>query len=171
MADLQNLWSPPILDLSVDRYAAFKMWKSRWEDFTVVTELSKKPAEFQCSMLKYAFTEETRKIYDSLTLTEEEKNNCGAILTAMETFARGVINETLERHNFNTRKQEEGENFDDFLTDLKLLSKNCNFCDTCHNGLIRDRIVGGIREKKVKKEITSRTKSNPPKNGGHMPCS
>lgn len=51
MADLQNLWSPPILDLSVDRYAAFKMWKSRWEDFTVVTELSKKPAEFQCSML------------------------------------------------------------------------------------------------------------------------
>lgn len=102
---------------------------------------------------RYAFTEETRKIYDSLTLTEEEKNNCGAILTAMETFARGVINETLERHNVNTRKQEDGENFDDFLTDLKLISKNCNFCDTCHNGLIRDRIVGGIRENKLRKKL------------------
>ena len=38
-------------------------------------------------------------------------------------FSRGMVNETLERHLFNSRKQDDGEKFDDFLTDLKILSK------------------------------------------------
>ena len=69
MGEAQNLWSPPILDLSVDRYAAWKTWKSRWEEYAIVTELSTKPQTYQCSMLRYAFNEETRKIYDSLSLS------------------------------------------------------------------------------------------------------
>ena len=72
-AGTQNTWSPPILDLSVDRYAAFKLWHSRWTDYTVVTKLAEQTPEYQCSMLRYAFSEETRKIYDSLSLTDEQK--------------------------------------------------------------------------------------------------
>ena len=34
----------------------------------------------------------------------------------MEEFAKGIINETLERHKFFQRKQEEREGFDDFIT-------------------------------------------------------
>ena len=48
----------------------------------------------------------------------------------MVEFAKGIINETLERHKFFQRQQEEGESFDDFLTDIKLLGQNCNFCST-----------------------------------------
>ena len=137
MANAQNFWTPPILDLSVDRFAAFKIWRSRWNDFAIVTELAQKEPEFQCSMLRYAFSEDTRKIYESLSLSDDDKKNVNTILKAMETFARGVVNETLERHTFNSRKQEDGECFDDFITDVKILSKNCNFCDTCHDGLIQ----------------------------------
>ena len=86
MLNSQNTWTPPILDLTVDRYAAFKMWKSRWNDFVVVTGLSEKQPEFQCSMLRYAFSEDTRKIYESLSLTENDKKDVNVILNAMETF-------------------------------------------------------------------------------------
>ena len=67
------------------------------------------------------------------------------MLEALETFARGVVNETMERHTFNNRTQEDGEKFDEYLTEIKLLSKNCNFCNQCYESLLRDRIVGGIK--------------------------
>ena len=43
-------------------------------------------------------------------------------------------------------KQEEGEVFEAFLNDLMELSKGCEFCLECRDGLIRDRIVVGIRD-------------------------
>ena len=54
-------------------------------------------------------------------------------------------------HTFNQRIQEEGETFDDFVTDIKILSKNCNFCATSHDSMIRDRIVTGINDTLRKK--------------------
>ena len=87
-----------------------------------------------------------------------------------ETFARGIINETLERHNFNARTQQEGETFDDFLTEVKLLSKNCNFCATCHEGLFRDRIVAGVCDDALRKKLLSETQAQPQESRGHMPC-
>ena len=64
-----------------------------------------------------------------------------------------MVNETIERHLFNSRKQDDGEKFDDFLTDLKILSKNCNFCVDCYPGLLRDRIVGGIQDDKIRQNL------------------
>lgn len=65
------------------------------------------------------------------------------------------MNETLERHIFNSRTQDESEKFDDFLTDVKNLSNNCNFCPTCHPGLVRDRIVSGIACSATQKKLLS----------------
>ena len=48
-------------------------------------------------------------------------------MRTLETFSRGIISETLEHHTFNMRQQEDGESFDDFMTDVKTLSKNCKF--------------------------------------------
>ena len=70
-----NLIAPPKLDLSVDRYAAFKAWKVRWSDFSILTKLKDKDPAFQCAMLRYSFTEETQKIYESLNLDNQNIDN------------------------------------------------------------------------------------------------
>ena len=155
MAEYKPQFEPPKLDLSVDRLCAFKAWKDRWTDYAVVTELEQKSAEYQCSMLRYTFTEETRKIYNTLGLTTDEAKNATTIIQKLETFAKGTVNETMERHTFNSRRQEEGEPFDDFLTELKHLSKDCNFCPNCHDGLLRDRIVAGIRDHPLRRKLLS----------------
>ena len=59
-------WTPPIVDLSVDRYVARKAWWAKWNDYFIVTELGKKALGHQCVMQMYAFTDETRNIYDTL---------------------------------------------------------------------------------------------------------
>ena len=63
MGDPKNLWTLSTLDLSVDRYPAFKAWRTRWEDYTIITEMDKKPNQYQCAMLRYTSTKETQKIY------------------------------------------------------------------------------------------------------------
>ena len=155
---LKSGLTPPSLDLSVDRYAAWTIWRRKWSDYSLLTKLSEQPVEYQRALLRYTFTDETRNIYESFNLSTEDAKNPNKILDALDTFSRGMVNETLERHLFNSRKQDDGEKFDDFLTDLKILSKNCNFCADCYPGLLRDRIVGGIQDDKIRQNLLADNK-------------
>ena len=111
-------------------------------------------------MLRYTFSSETCNIYESFNLSEVEKNDPDIIITKVEEFARGIVNETLERHKFFKRLHKDGECFDDFLTEVKLLSKNCNFCNTadCFGSLLRDRIVSGISRDDVREKLLAEKK-------------
>ena len=57
---------------------------------------------FQCASLRYTFTEETRKIYDSLAIDTDEVN---VIIETPENFSKGIVNETLERIIFFLLRQ------------------------------------------------------------------
>ena len=146
---------PPLLDFTVDRYAAFKSWKTKWQDYVLLSGLKAKHEEFQAAMMRYTFSAETRNIYDSLNLSEAGSKKPARTMADMEDFAKGILNETLERHSSNSRKQEEGEKFDDFLTEIKLLSKNCKFYDACYPSLVRDRTVSGIFSDEVREKLLS----------------
>ena len=61
----------------------------------------------------------------------------------MKLFSKGLISET-GGHTFNLRKQEEGEPFDDFVRDIKILSKKRNYCKQQYPGNLRDQIVAGV---------------------------
>ena len=51
-------------------------------------------------MLRYAFPDETRKIYETLNLIAHQQKVVTEIISALEKFVKGIINETLERHTF-----------------------------------------------------------------------
>lgn len=63
---------------------------------------------------------------------------------------------------FNQRNQKEGERLDNFVSELKQLSLNCEF-GALRDSLIRDRIVGGVvsdglrGELLIRPELTLRT--------------
>ena len=43
-----------------------------------------------------------------------------------------------------------------FLTNIKLLAKDCNFCnDACQSSNISDRIVGGVKDNELRKQLLS----------------
>ena len=146
---------PPILDLTVDRYASFISWEEQWEDYVLLSDYQRQTDEVKAARLRYTFSAETRKIYNSLSLSSEEKKDPAIILQEIKKFAKGLVNETMERHQFNSRQQHEGETFDMYFTELKILITNCGFCAQCLDGLLRDRIVGGIRSDEVRKELLS----------------
>ena len=119
---------PPVLDLNVERYAAFRAWKEKWDDYVLLSGLGDKDKKMQAAMLRYTFSTDTQKIYTSLSLSTATKEDPKLITDELEKYAKGTINETLECHHFKTRQQEDGEKFDEYLTELKVLATNCNYC-------------------------------------------
>ena len=82
----------------------------------------------------------------NLSLSDEDMQKTGEVIKALRLHAQGQLNVVMERRNFNLRFQQEGEQFDDFLIDIKELVKTCAFCSKCQPSLIRDRIVVGIQD-------------------------
>ncbi len=62
---------------------------------------------------------------------------------------RSVI---VERFNFNSRCQEEGETVATFVAELKKRSELCNYRNSLSD-MLRDRIVCGIRDKAVQRRL------------------
>ena len=71
-------------------------------------------------MMRYTFSAETGNVYDSLNLSEAGPKKPSRIMAAMKDFDDRILNETLERHSFNSKRQDEGKKFDDFLPEIKL---------------------------------------------------
>ena len=145
--------TPNHLDLSTDRGESFHVWKESWEDYVLLTGLADAEPKIQLAALKNSMTPESRRVLRNLELTETQRADPEAVLTALESFAVGQINEVIERKKFNERRQADGEIFDDFLTSLRELSRACNFCATCNDSLIRDRIVMGLRSAETVKRL------------------
>ena len=106
MGNPKNVWTPPTLGLSVHRYAVFKAWRTWWEDYAIITELDKKPNQYQWAMLRYTFTEETQEIYQSLNITSNDTNT---IMEELKKFARSIVSKTLECHTHSTKESRKRE--------------------------------------------------------------
>ena len=61
-------------------------------------------------------------------------------------------NVIMERHKFNARVQTEGEPFQSFAADLKILANTCEY-GTLKDDLIRDKIVCGVASSYVRKQL------------------
>ena len=70
----------------------------------------------------------------------------------MHKSQHGFMSVIYERYVFHTRVQGEGETIDSFTTDLRLKSQSCEFGSLQHS-LIRDRVVVGIRDSKIKERL------------------
>ena len=137
----------PKLDLQVDRGTDFKAWKKQWQAYLSLSGLSDQSAEKQVQALTLCFSRETLTIVDNLGLTDDQRKSVKEIVTAIEAYVNGQINESVERRAFRSRTQQEGETFDDFLVSLRELAKTCNFCDdACTQKNIRDQIIAGLTD-------------------------
>ena len=54
-----------------------------------------------------------------------------------------------ERHRYNNRKQEQGENVFTYLTELRTIARNCDHESITPEEILRDTLVLGIRDDKV----------------------
>ncbi|CAH1188736.1 unnamed protein product [Phyllotreta striolata] len=122
------------------------------EIYLVATGLKDKDDETKVAILLNIAGEEAQKKFRTFNLTSEEKKNFDTVVAAFENYCKPLRNETYDRYKFFTRKQQEGETFDSFVTDIKDLANLCNF-GTLQDSLIRDRIVSGILDASLQERL------------------
>ena len=107
----------------------------------------------QYDVLMSCLADDTLKVVDNFDLASDEKHDVTKIINALERYAKGHINETVEHHNLLSRVQQPGERFDDFYLDLRELSRTCSFCDNCTKTILRDCIVRGVSSARAHRKL------------------
>ncbi|XP_023238018.1 uncharacterized protein LOC111636862 [Centruroides sculpturatus] len=156
MSTFQNLPPPKPMLVEGDLGANWKKFKKSYLLYSTATELTTKNNETQAAILLHCLGEDALEIFETLELSEEEAKQPNVILEKLELYFIPKSNQSVESHKFNTRVQGLSEAFDDFLADLRKLSINCEF-GNLRDRLLRDRIVSGIRDQKVKERLLRET--------------
>ncbi|RWS24326.1 hypothetical protein B4U80_10480 [Leptotrombidium deliense] len=123
-------------------------WDRFIDDFEVFALATKLQEEKDTKVQQATFLNiagpEAQRIFKTLTIDSNETDTLKAAVAAFAAYCKPKANEIFATFQFHKREQREGEPFDKFLTDLKLLAKDCNF-GTMEERIIRDKIVIGIR--------------------------
>ena len=91
------------------------------------------------------------EIYNTFTWATDGNNmKLDKIMEKFKVYCNPRKNLTYERHIFNTRNQQVGENIDAYVTDLK---NKASLCEFSTDSFIRDRIVWGIRSDEVRARL------------------
>ena len=142
---------PDRLSLGGNAIKNWKLFKQRWQTYSVITELNTLPAIKQRAIFIHCLDDDALEAFNTFQIAEDE--TVDQIITSFDNFIVGETNVTYERYVFNRRTQEEGESFDFFYADLQRLIKSCDYCDNCRPSLLKDRIVLGIQDASVQKEL------------------
>ena len=161
MAASYSLPSPAILEIH-DTQAAEKWtkFKRAWKNYALATEISKKSEDVQVATLLTVIGEEAREVYSTFTdwTNPGDDNKLGPVLDKFESYCQPRKNVPFERYRFNRRAQETGESYDQYCTALRKLATGCDFGSITQEEIIRDRIVFGIRDSKVRERLLREAK-------------
>ena len=132
----------------------FSAWREKYRGYRLLTGLdSLSIPEQRAALLALLDDEWTRVVRYSLDVDGNTKVD--DVLDKMEKHLRSQRSVILDRKDFYTRPQADGEPFDDFLMALKELAEFCDFCKHCMDDRLRDRIVTGIRSEETVRLLLS----------------
>ena len=151
---MERLTPPEPLNLDGTNLAdSWRQWRQRFELFSLATELTSKDAKIQSATLLHVIGPAALELYNTFTWdNEDDKQKVETILAKFAAYCIPRTNVTWERHVFNTRNQRDDENIDQYVTDLRKKAQTCEF-QNLRDGLIRDRIVCGIKCDKTRSRL------------------
>ena len=119
--------------------------------------LDNKPDARKVALLLTIAGPQAIEVYNTFVYEDgEDQSKFNTVLAKFEAYCSPKKNETYERYVFRSRLQQPGESVDGFVTDLKIKAQSCNF-GTLKDSMIKDQIVFGIDDKKVRERLIRET--------------
>ena len=129
----------------------WRKWKQTMELYLQIC-MNEKSKKEKCSVFLYVIGQTGRDIYNAMTLPEDERDKINVLFAKFEEYCKPKQNITIERYRFNSRVQGKLETVDQYITELKLIPKNCSFGEL-ESQLLRDRVVCGIHSDEVRQHL------------------
>lgn len=84
-------------------------------------------------------------------LEEDDRKKLSVHYEKFEEYVKPRTNVIYNRYRFQTRIQADTETFDQFVTELKLMVRDCNYEKS--EEMVRDRIVIGVKSHKIREKL------------------
>ena len=151
MASLNKVNPPERLELGCNATVKWQLFKHRWANYVTITELNSPNIDKLKPMFLHCLNDDALRAYNSFQLSEDA--SIETVIQKFDDFIIGEINVTYERYIFNKRIQAEGETFELFHAEAQRLMNNCKYCENCRESILRDKIIVGINDKCLQKDL------------------
>lgn len=151
-AVIQNLSPPEPLSFDGNVSENWKKWKKKFNIYLEATESTTKADAVKTAILLHTIGEEAYEKYETFELTEEQRKQYSTVVEAFEKYCVPKKNESVNRHLLFQRRQKDGQTFDQFLTEVKRLSLNCDL-GALKDSLIKDLIISGVQNTSLKNRL------------------
>lgn len=132
----------------------WRIWKSKWIDFSVLARLNEQPMPYRLAMFRHTIGDEARRVLETMQYDkDEDSSDLETIIRKFGDFCEGQTNEIFQRYQFFTRGRHPDESIESYVTELRILARSCNFCKCMADSLIRDRIVFGVNDENITKRL------------------
>ncbi|XP_049875309.1 uncharacterized protein K02A2.6-like [Pectinophora gossypiella] len=139
----------PLHKLTAEEY---KKFKNRFEVYRIAAGANNMESEVQVALLLHVMGPQCQDIFQTFEFPKDEAKNYVAVVKKFDEHFIPLKNESVSSHVFFTRDQRRGETFDDYVTELRKLAKECEF-GTLNDRMIRDRIVTGIGDSRLQDRL------------------
>ncbi|KAK9686222.1 hypothetical protein QE152_g37356 [Popillia japonica] len=130
----------------------WKLWRARFENYLVASEVCKKDEKTQCAQLLHYIGDDGFKIYTTFKLEEGQQNKLKDLLRKFEEHFIGKENVAYERYKFFTYRQEEGKSLEDIVIELKKKASRCKL-EGLQDRLIVTMITCRIRNEAIRQRL------------------
>ena len=107
----------------------------------------------KCSYLLLWIGEKGRDVFNTWTLTADESKKLKTYYDKYSAYITPKSNPIYARYKFHERMQGEQETIEKFVTELKLLVKDCDYPNA--DEMVRDRIVFATNSPHVREKLLS----------------
>ena len=147
-----NIPLPGKLEMQGDVELNWKRFQRQWRNYSIAARLDKEAESFQVAVLLSCVGVEAQDVFEGLPFAgEDDKGKIDVVLHKFEEFCMGSTNEVYESFKFHSRQQQDGENIEAYVATLRSMAKSCKFQE--ENRMIRDRLVMGIRDDRVREKL------------------
>ena len=124
---------------------SWKLWLKHFDFYLAATEKDTKGDKVKTSIFHTFLSKRKRNIETFTFEPGDEMKLLVPVLQKFSEYCNPRKNITILSHKFFTYKQQEGQNFHDFVTELKKISSECEF-GNLQDSLIKDMIVCGTKD-------------------------
>ena len=148
---------PPPPSLEIHDANAAEKWKKfllAWNNYSLATKLNNEDEAIQVATLLTVIGEQARDVFKTFQFTREaDKQKIQPVLKKFKEYCEPRKNIPFERYLFNKRVQEPGEAYEQYRTELRKIAEGCEFDKITPDEILRDRLVFGIRDNKVRERL------------------
>ena len=132
----------------------WKEWEQTWTFYSDAIQLDREEEKRQVSTLMTVIGPEARKVYSNFQWDDlDNKYQVDSVLKQFRDYCSPHKQVPFERYRFNKRQQEPGETYNQYRTALRHLAAGCDFETITPDEILRDRLVFGISDHKVRERL------------------